>query len=251
MKKTILSLAAFFYVVLLNAQTIHYANSVIDFSSEYSADDYSAQQILGEPDVYPDYGDNVNAWAHSTMDGQREYIVVGFEPMPITNVQIFETFAIGSVDTIYIRKESNGEWIKIFETTAVYNAGTNSANIIDVEYNTEFNVDAVRFAVNSPETQGWQEYDAVALVNNESSNIANTDHINLSIYPNPTKDYIKLCNPNDLQIYSTELVSLNGKSIFKTNEKKEYFDIRKLQSGIYLLNITTNRGPFTTKVLKQ
>jgi len=37
-------------------------------SSEYGSGDWSAKQMLGEPDFYPNYGDDRRAWAPSSQD---------------------------------------------------------------------------------------------------------------------------------------------------------------------------------------
>jgi len=43
-------------------QRVYWANQVEDFSSELSAYEYSAEQVLGKPNVLPQGGDNPNAW---------------------------------------------------------------------------------------------------------------------------------------------------------------------------------------------
>src|SRR6267142_1822994 len=53
------------------------ASSVIDFSSQFSADAWSAAQALGAPNT-SSYGDISSAWAPSSKNGSQESITVGF-----------------------------------------------------------------------------------------------------------------------------------------------------------------------------
>ena len=85
---------------------IQWASSVRAVSSEYSPSSWSAQQVLGPPDVFPASGDNPHAWASRDADAQTEFIEVGFaQPTSLRELQIFETFnpgAISSLETISV-----------------------------------------------------------------------------------------------------------------------------------------------------
>lgn len=147
------------------AQT-QYASSVTSFSSQYSSTSWSAAQATGSPNTYPTYGDVSTAWASVTADDQREFLEFQFSfPIAITTVSIYETYNPGAVDTIYVKNPSNGLWIKVWEGTA--EAQPPSARIFTANFPlTAFNVDQVRLAINSPAVSGWNEIDAVAIVNN-------------------------------------------------------------------------------------
>ena len=160
-----------FLFVWMNSfsQTVNYADSVINYSSQYTASNWSANQSLGYPNTYPSYGDILTAWAHSTMNGQREYIELNFtNPMPIDSIWIYETYNGGSVDTIYVRNPGTGSW------EIVYSGAVNlvtSAQIFKIGFPmTAFNVSDVRIAMDSPGVNGWNEIDAVAIVNSNSTN---------------------------------------------------------------------------------
>ena len=53
-------LACFLIPYFAGAQSIQWANQVIDFSSDLTNVQYSAEQVLGRPDVLPVGGD----WFH-------------------------------------------------------------------------------------------------------------------------------------------------------------------------------------------
>ena len=60
------------------SQKVQWASKVIEFSSELTPVQYSAQQVLGKPNVLPAGGQNPNAWSPDRPK-QREFIKVGFD----------------------------------------------------------------------------------------------------------------------------------------------------------------------------
>ena len=104
-------------VVLPNStnSTPRFASVVNSFSSEYSTTEWSANQILGAPDVYPAYGDIVGAWASASGDNNREFIQLGFnQAAPISYIDIYETLAAGSIDTIYVKNPNTGLFESVY-----------------------------------------------------------------------------------------------------------------------------------------
>ena len=80
---------------------IEWASSVRGVSSQYTASSWSAQQVLGPPNVYPNGGDNSQAWASLAADSGPEWIEVAYaQPMPTSGVHIFETFHPGAVSHV-------------------------------------------------------------------------------------------------------------------------------------------------------
>jgi len=72
-------------------QTVQWASKVIEFSSELTPIQYSAQQILGKPNVLPATGQNPNAWTPDKPK-RKEFIRVGFEkPIQIQQIAIAES----------------------------------------------------------------------------------------------------------------------------------------------------------------
>ena len=86
---------------------ILYADKVLGFSSEYSLELYSSQQILGEPNALPLGGDNPFAWSPKRQSGQH-FITVGFaKEIEIEQIAIGECYNPGSISKV-IAIEPNG-----------------------------------------------------------------------------------------------------------------------------------------------
>ncbi|MDH5247497.1 MAG: OmpA family protein, partial [Cyclobacteriaceae bacterium] len=92
MKRLILSLLL---IVVFShyskAQVVQWASKVIEFSSELTPVQYSAQQALGKPNVLPAGGQSPNAWAPDKPK-RKEYLKLGFSnPINIRQIAIAES----------------------------------------------------------------------------------------------------------------------------------------------------------------
>lgn len=70
----------------------------------------------------------------------------------------------------------------------------------------------------------------------------------LSIYPNPTADYINILNVKH-EIQKVAIFDLTGKQMLSDN--KQRINVSKLPSGIYVLSVKTEVGIKTFKFIKQ
>jgi subtilase family serine protease len=153
-----------------------YASEVIDFSSQWRSNNYSAEQALNKPDVYPEHRDNSNAWASSTADESREFLAFGFaSARPASGIAVFETLNPGAVDTMYVRNASTQQWEQVWSGTAS-EAGDQSRVFLQTFPETSFDVDAVRIALNSEAVPGFNEVDAIALLSSPIESSAGTNY---------------------------------------------------------------------------
>ncbi len=84
-----------------------WANTVIDFSSQYDTGDNSANQARFAPDVFA-YGDNVLAWAPANWQDSYEYITLGYAtPVYATSVTIRETWGTPFVTQVDVLDTGN------------------------------------------------------------------------------------------------------------------------------------------------
>jgi hypothetical protein len=152
-------------------ETIQWASSVRAVSSEYTTTSWSAQQVLGPPNVYPASGDNANAWASLEADGRSEFIEVGFaQPTSMRELQIFETYnpgAIASVETIDVL----GRHVTLIPCGGTFTTGAchatqlrpaaTAAQITKVPLACGAPITAVRVTLASAAVPGWNEIDAI------------------------------------------------------------------------------------------
>jgi OOP family OmpA-OmpF porin len=105
------SLIFFLVFNLTYSQEVQWASRVLSFSSELSPKEYSANQILGKPDVLPRGGDNPNAWFPSSPKTE-EFIKVGFEkPQKIQQIAIAESYNPSAIFQVYAYDGQGHEYL--------------------------------------------------------------------------------------------------------------------------------------------
>jgi hypothetical protein len=85
--------------------------------------------------------------------------------------------------------------------------------------------------------------------------LKNADFLNskFSISPNPANDFITLSNSDNISVKSISLTDLNGrvvKQISYSDASNIQVNVADLASGMYLMNITSDQGTATKKVVK-
>ena len=85
----------------------------------------------------------------------------------------------------------------------------------------------------------------------------NTDPFNewkdvLTAYPNPTSDFVDLFLKGDNVIEDIRILDMMGKemrSIHDINDISVRLDVSRLETGMYLLDVKTAKGPLTRKLM--
>jgi hypothetical protein len=142
---------------------ILWADRVLEVSSEYSDSDWSAKQILGPPDTYPNHGDLPTAWASESEAEKIEFIKVGFEkPAQVTGIKIYETYNPGALERVEAIDEMGGVH-PLWEGRA--EPITQKRRILRIDISpTDYKVAGIVLKLNSQKVPGWNQIDAVGLV---------------------------------------------------------------------------------------
>ncbi len=92
-----------------SAQVVQWASKVIQFSSELTPGQYSAQQALGKPNVLPAGGKSPNAWVPDKPN-RKEFLKLGYNnPMNIRQIAIAESYNPSALIRILAYDESDTE----------------------------------------------------------------------------------------------------------------------------------------------
>ena len=76
---------------------------------------------------------------------------------------------------------------------------------------------------------------------------------NFSVSPNPAKDLITITNSDNISVNSISITDLNGRTVKQntySNETNVQVNISDLSSGVYMMNITSDKGSVTKKIIK-
>jgi hypothetical protein len=124
---------------------------------------WGPEQATGKPDTWPQQGDIITAWASQTADGQREWLLLEYDqPLVPTEIHIYETFNPGAVDRVTAFK-LDGEEVEIWKGNDPTMAGSGKG-ISKIPYKAKFKTNRIKIYLDSPGVQGWNEIDAVGLV---------------------------------------------------------------------------------------
>lgn len=144
-------------------EIIMWASVVVDFSTQYSEDAWSANQVLGKPDVFPGYGDHNKAWASHGADDRDEWIEVGFDQAErVSGVEVYETFNPGAIDKIELIT-AKGKRIDVAISSDTFAHGVSAKRELAVRC-TQEPIRSVRIHLDSQRVPGWNELDAIGIV---------------------------------------------------------------------------------------
>ncbi len=99
------------FLVSARAQTLQWASKVIEFSTELTPVQYSAQQALGKPDVLPAGGQSPNAWTPDKPK-RKEFLKLGFaKPMNVRQIAIAESYNPSALYRVLLYDEAGKEYV--------------------------------------------------------------------------------------------------------------------------------------------
>lgn len=111
----------------------------------------------------------------------------------------------------------------------------------------------------SNEAEIYFDFNFPIITNNETTTIVNglstTNYLvdPISIYPNPTNDRLHI-NAQNNQLTKATITDINGRIVIDEelgNQSKTSINVSSLNPGIYFVNIQTNNGSQTVKMVKQ
>lgn len=206
-------LAVLLFSLTLQAQEVQWASELLRFSSQYAEKSYSAQQVLGRPNMLPQYGSSQVAWAPRNADNNRiDYVWVSFaEPIHVQQIAIAENLNPGAIYRIYLYDERNRKH-EVFEDKAPKAAlgpGRMFRHFID---RTPYKVTSLRLEINSKAVPGMNQIDAIGIADHKQP-IEATIHL---------KDYFKYegrpinLGPNVNSRYEDRLpiISPDGRTLY-------------------------------------
>jgi OOP family OmpA-OmpF porin len=161
MNRKILLILLLFASFQSYGQRVYWASQVEDFSSELSAYEYSAEQVLGEPNALLEGGDNPNAWMPAKPN-RLDYITVSFErAIRVRQIAIAETYNPSALYEIYLYDEEGNE----------YQVHTFDARPVDLKsrllkiniQRTDYRVAALRLIIDGRKVPGYSAIDAIGI----------------------------------------------------------------------------------------
>lgn len=129
------------------------------------------------------------------------------------------------------------------------------ARIVKAYVNPGFSImgDPCAVAMYSAEVGGYYTYGQALdfTVNVVTASVDNHLAGSFSVYPNPVKDVLNISNSAGAEINALTIVDINGRTVKQINSNVSQINISDLNAGVYFVNINSNEGSLTTKIVKQ
>jgi hypothetical protein len=126
---------------------------------------WGPEQATGEPDT-PGAGDIPTAWASLTEDAQKEWLLLEYaEPVAAAGIKIYETYNPGAVSKVSVLTQ-DGEEVEVWVGKDPSPAGS-VMGVSEISFRTDFKTKRVKIYIDSPSVRGWNEIDAVELIDTE------------------------------------------------------------------------------------
>ncbi len=161
MRKVITLILGFVLPCIAFPQEIQWADKVIEFSSELTPIQYSAEQVLGKPTVLPAAGESPTAWTPDRPN-RKEFIKVGFaKPMKIRQVVIAESYNPTAITHVYIYDKAGKEYaVGSFSARSIPLKGRLLSLIIE---QTTFEVASVKIELDGATVPEYYSIDAIGI----------------------------------------------------------------------------------------
>jgi OmpA-OmpF porin, OOP family len=200
----------------VTAQEVQWASKVLDFSSQLSSPQFSAQQVLHQPNALMtsaiDERMSPNAWM--PRPGSRtDFIKVGFEkPTPLQQIAIAESYNPSTLSHIYAYDKEGKEYLLLSLSPRILPL---NGRLFRTYFNqTTFDVHAVKLVFNSSIAHNNFGIDAIGISNSKipiSISINVTNEINDYFEPEPLSDAVNtpylelrpLISPDNSTLYFT------------------------------------------------
>ncbi len=170
MRKILLIAIAFIFIQFGFAQNVQWANEVLDFSSEYGDDDFSANQALGVPNALGSPNLYRMAWAPKKEESATgEFIRVSFsKPMPIQQVAIAESMGPGAIAKIFAF-DTKGKKHSIYENSKPGPISEPQRLFRHKFTKTTYAVKEIRVELKTKAVKGPNQIDAIAISDSKTS----------------------------------------------------------------------------------
>jgi hypothetical protein len=126
---------------------------------------WGPEQVIGPPDT-PSAGDKPTAWASRTADGQDEWLRLHYARAVVPSaVHVYETWNPGALYRITAQKPDGSE-VEIWSGNDPVKLGS-GMGVAAVPVKADFATDCVTIYLKSTKVPGWNEIDAVGLMDRD------------------------------------------------------------------------------------
>lgn len=154
--------------ISLHGQSVMWADKVVGFSSQYGDKQYSANQVLGKPNVLPAFKDSPCAWSPLLEESRTdEWIHVSYNtPIRAKQVAVAESYNPGAVSRIFVYDTRGKEYL-VYKNDMPQPLRENGRMLCVPIKDVLFEIKSVKVVLNTLGLPGWNHIDAIGLSEGE------------------------------------------------------------------------------------
>jgi hypothetical protein len=129
------------------------------------------------------------------------------------------------------------------QTTQVLNIDTSTLNLTEGNH---------WFHVRVQDTNGdWSIYDSALFTIDSGLSTEDSLFKSIKLNNNPFENKLNIDLPENVQIIGTKVYNALGQTVYTSLENKTIIELSDLKSGMYILNLKTNLGSASFKIIKK
>lgn len=210
--------------------------------------------ITDDPTTYNELGEYTITWHFKDRNGnyssQKQKVIINDVTQPTITCVGDQLITLKRNDDLYYTVNGNEfDPISVTDNCDVY-------KVIN-DFNGQSTLDGAELPLGTTEIR-WSVYDYAGNENKCSFEVTVTDYLHvgsnqfeIKLNPNPTDGIVLIrANENILEILVTDI---NGNKIYSTSNKERFesIDLTNYKRGIYFVNIFTETGLYTEKVVRK
>ncbi len=125
-----------------------------------------------------------------------------------------------------------------------YNYYSNSTGYLVFRYST-ITINVPLLSINQT-TTSIETFETILLSNSDYDFLSH----NIFISPNPVNEKLNISHSENIKINYLKIFDVTGKELSLSRDRNSV-DVNDLQNGVYFVNIHTDKGTFTKKIIKQ
>ncbi|MBN1918399.1 MAG: hypothetical protein JW889_10845 [Verrucomicrobia bacterium] len=127
---------------------------------------WGPERATGEPDT-KSAGDHSTAWASKTADGRDEWLLLEYEnAVTPAAIKVYETYNPGALYRVTVFDPRSNNETMVWSGADPTPVGS-GMGVSEIKFTINFKVQRVKLYLKSSEVRGWNEIDAVALIDKD------------------------------------------------------------------------------------
>jgi len=152
---------------------------------------------------------------------------------------------------IKVSVDGGNTWTQIWNEDVLGTFTNFTMNNVNLDIST-YNQNDVKIAFQYYGVDGAQLLlDDIVVTGTEGASVDSPLANSFSVYPNPAKDMLNISNSIGAELLSVTVTDLNGRTVKQINSSVEQINISDLNAGVYFVNINSNEGSLTKKIVKK